>query len=208
MRHATRIGSLVAGTAGAAALLVSVAEVSNRWASESKLPATGPGEAATEAIIVLGYASRRDGTPHPLQRWRCQIAVRSMNPGRESTLIMSGWSAGGQRSEAEVMAAYAHDVLAVPRDRIVLEERARSTWENVRFSLPLAEGHDVIKVASNPVHARRARRYIAHLRPDLVARLEPAADYRLGEHWLLKTAVFGYEVLRPFARRTRLSGWR
>lgn len=194
--------------AGAAALLVGVAEAFNRWASGSKLPATGPDKAATEAIIVLGYASRRDGTAHPLQRWRCQIAVRSMDPRRDSTLIMSGWAPDGQRSEAEVMAAYAHEVLGVPKDRILLEERARSTWDNVRYSLPLAEGYDVIKVASNPVHARRARRYIAHLRPDLVARLEPAADYRLGEHWLLKTAVFGYEILRPFVRRTRISGWR
>jgi hypothetical protein len=61
------------------------------------------------------------------------------------------------------------------------------------YSLPLAEGSPVIKIASDPLHARRARRYLAELRPDLAARLEPAATYRPGEHPVLKAATFAYE---------------
>jgi uncharacterized SAM-binding protein YcdF (DUF218 family) len=200
------LGSLgLAAAAAALALVVAVVELSHRLASGSDLAppkaGSGTGEAATEAIIVLGYPSRRRARTHPLQRWRCQIAVRSMHPGRSSTLIMTGSAATGRHSEAAVMAAYAHDVLGVPAERIVLEEQARTTWENMKHSLPLAEQLAVIKIASDPLHARRARRYIAEIRPDLVTRLEPAIDYRPGEHWILKAGTLAYEAYLGARRR-------
>jgi len=101
------------------------------------------------------------------------------------------------------MAGFTRDVLGVPADRILLEERARSTWENIAFSLPLADKYDVIKIASDPLHVRRARRYVGWLRPDLLPRLEPAAAYRPFEHPLLKTGSFLYEFIRPPLRRAR-----
>jgi uncharacterized SAM-binding protein YcdF (DUF218 family) len=182
-------------TLAAAAALAASAEVAHRLSSRSPRLAD---HAAAEAIIVLGYKSLRNGRPHPVQRWRCEIAVRSMDPRRNSTLIISGAS-----GEAQVMADYAHDVLGVPADRIVLETRARSTWENVQFSLPLAEGCDVIKIASDPLHSGRAWRYVAELRPDLADRLEPADDYRPGEHPILKAEMFLYSALRQPVRRMR-----
>ena len=135
-----RLGRLAALGAAAVAGLAAAELVHRRAASGE--PADHP-DARTEAIIVLGYRSGRDGTPSPVQRWRCEIAVRSMDPSMSSTLIMSGW-----RGEAEVMAAYVHDVLGVPSDRIVLEKQARSTWENIAYSLPIAQDYDVIKIAS------------------------------------------------------------
>ena len=184
------------------ALIALAVELSHRLASGRDLPhGSGDRRAATEAIIVLGYPSPRRSGTHPLQRWRCEIAVRSMRPERLSTLIMTGSAGRGQRSEAAVMAAYARDVLGVPAARIVKEEQARTTWENMELSLPLAEQSAVIKIASDPLHARRARRYIAELRPDLVPRLEPAADYRLGEHWVLKAGTFAYETSSAVRRR-------
>ena len=195
-----RLGRLAIVVAAAAAGLVA-AEVVHRRAAE--VGPAGHVGACTEAIIVLGYRSERDGAPSPVQRWRCQIAVRSIVGSRSSTLIMSGWN-----GEAEVMAAYAHDVLGVPADHIVLEKQARSTWENIAYSLPIAQDYDVIKIASDPLHARRARRYIARLRPDLLPRLEPATAYRLLEHPVLKAGTFGYELLRPLVRRARNRGGR
>jgi uncharacterized SAM-binding protein YcdF (DUF218 family) len=174
----------------AAALLTAVAEAVHLLAQPSRKRAS----ARSEAIIVLGYKSRRNGRTHPVQRWRCQIAVRSASPDRDTTLIMTGF-----RGEAAQMAACARE-LGFPADKIVLEERAGNTRENIEFSLPLADGYDVIKIASDPLHARRAWRYIRELRPDLASRLEPAATYRPGEHPLLKAGTLGYELLRPLAR--------
>ncbi len=185
-------------------LIVAVAELSHRLASGSgRRTGSDTREAASEAIIVLGYPSPRYRGTHPLQRWRCEIAVRSMHSGRASTLIMTGSAGTGHRSEAEVMADYAHDKLGVPAEQIVLEVQARTTWENMELSLPLAARSAVIKIASDPCHARRARRYIAEIRPDLIARLEPAADYRLGEHWILKAGTLAYEASLAARRRLR-----
>jgi uncharacterized SAM-binding protein YcdF (DUF218 family) len=190
--------ALAVGAIALLGLVVAAVELSHRLASGSKLALPGAGsgtdKAATEAIIVLGYPSRRRGGTHPLQRWRCQIAVRSMHPGRSSTLIMTGSATTGRRSEAKVMASYAQRVLGVPAEQIVLEEQARTTWENMKHSLPLAERFAVIKIASDPLQARRARRYLSEIRPDLVPRLEPAAYYRPFEHWALKAGTLAYEA--------------
>jgi uncharacterized SAM-binding protein YcdF (DUF218 family) len=117
------------------------------------------------------------------------MAFRSLDPARSSVLIMSGAATKGPRSEAAVMAGYARDVLGVPERQIMLEERARSTWDNIQYSLPMAEQFTVIKIASDPFHVRRAHRYVARIRPDLVTRLEPASCYRPGEYLPLKAAI-------------------
>jgi uncharacterized SAM-binding protein YcdF (DUF218 family) len=190
--------------AGGAAGLLALAELAHRREARRQqqvpprpgrapLGAARP-RAGSEAIIVLGYPPRPGNRVHPLARWRCEIAARSMTPGRESTLIMTGAAKGGSDSEAAVMARYARDALGLPAAAIVLEERATSTRENMAYSLPLAEASAVIKIASDPLHARRARRFLAELRPDLAGRLEPAAAYRPWEHPVLKTATFGYET--------------
>jgi uncharacterized SAM-binding protein YcdF (DUF218 family) len=189
--------ALAVGAIALLGVVVAAVELPHRLASGSKLAlpgGSGTDKAGTEAIIVLGYPSRRRGGTHPLQRWRCQIAVRSMHPGRSSTLIMTGSATAGRRSEAKAMASYAQRVLGVPAEQIVLEEQARTTWENMKHSLPMAERAAVIKIASDPLHARRARRYLAEIRPDLAPRLEPAASYRPFEHWVLKAGTLAYEA--------------
>jgi uncharacterized SAM-binding protein YcdF (DUF218 family) len=145
-------------------------------------------------VVVLGYPAKPDGRPHPVQRWRCDIAVRSMDPGRDSQLIFTGFGPDGEPSEAAVMSAYARDVLGVPADRIHTEDKARSTWENIELTTPMLESADTIKIASDPLHAARARGYLHAQRPDLAARLAPAADYRFGDHWWLKLPTAAYEL--------------
>jgi uncharacterized SAM-binding protein YcdF (DUF218 family) len=157
---------------------------------------------SSEAVIVLGFPPRRDGRTNAVQRWRCRIAVRSLDPGRSSVLIMTGAATRGRRSEAEVMAGYARDILGVPAQQLMLEEQARSTWDNIKYSLPVAEQYTAIKIASDPFHVRRAHRYAAMIRPDLITRLEPAGCYLPGEHLLLKSAVVAYELWSR-ARRLR-----
>ncbi|MCX4098306.1 YdcF family protein [Nocardia sp. alder85J] len=164
----------------------------------------GPGWAdtgsdGTEAVVVLGYPARHDGTPHPMQRWRCRIASRSMH--RDGIVVFTGGAVRRTRAEANVMARYARDVLGIPADRIVTETRARSTWQNIEFSIPLIEHADRIILVSDPMHAARARRYLRVQRPDLAARLAPAADYRPFEQWWLKVPTAAHELAAISRRR-------
>jgi uncharacterized SAM-binding protein YcdF (DUF218 family) len=154
-------------------------------------------------VLVLGYPARRGGRPHPVQRWRCQIAARSVDPRRDSRVIFTGAGRASELSEAAVMSGYARDVLGIPAGRIALETRSRTTRQNVEYALPMIEASDVIKVASDPMHAARARRYLRELRPDLASRVRPAADYRFADHWWLKVATAGYELIRLAWRSVR-----
>lgn len=148
-----------------------------------------------EAIIVLGFPSNADGSPHPLQRWRAKIAARSIDPAAASTIVIcTGAAKGDEPSEASVLGGLLRE-LGVPDEMIVLEEQARTTWQNMEFAAPLVADADVIKVASNSLHAWRARRFLRRQNPDLAERLAPARDYRVGEYWWLKTPLAVYEAV-------------
>lgn len=86
-------------------------------------------------------------------------------------IITGGQTKGSALSEASVMGHYAIEVLAIRNDLVQLEERAMSTWENVEYSVPLAEAGNAGRIvfASQPWHAARARRYLRRQRPDLAA---------------------------------------
>lgn len=95
------------------------------------------------------------------------------------------------------MADYAKSALKFD-GTVLLEDRSRSTWENITNVIPLIEDVDRIKIVSQPAHAFKARVYLRRLRPDLADRLVPAADYRPGEWLLLKPllALHGLWMLR------------
>ena len=184
-------------------LLLAGVELVHWWASRQALPrrrgAVRPGVPGPEVVLVLGHPARRSGALHPMQQWRTDIAVRSVRSD-DARLVFSGTARDGGPSEAEGMAGYARDVLGVPADRIVCETRATSTWENVACSLGELEQAGTIRIASSPVHAARARRYLARQRPDLAARLAPADDHRFGQRWGWKLASLGYQVGRALVR--------
>jgi uncharacterized SAM-binding protein YcdF (DUF218 family) len=192
----------------AACTVVAGVEALHWWASRRHFPPAGPLPPAgarppgDDVVLVLGSPSTPEGHLHPVQRWRTDIAVRSLR-GPGDRLVFSGGAPDGVRSEAEVMADYAHDVLGVPRARIAVETRSRSTWENVVNSLPLLEGARTVRIASAPTHAARGRRYLARLRPDLARRLAPCEDYRVGERWREKAASLAYGAARRTVRRLR-----
>lgn len=193
------LGAVVVAGAG----LLAFSEFVHWWGASRGLSPVPPPPGGDEAIIVLGYPGRSDGGLHPLQRWRTDIAVRSMDPSsRSSTLIFTGWGGHeGQPSEASVMARYAMDHWGIGEDQIVLEERARSTWQNIEYSLPFAERADAIKVASNSLHAWRARRYLRAMRPDLIDHVAPSASYYPLERWRLKILLTVYEFWAATIKR-------
>ncbi|MGC7099158.1 YdcF family protein [Amycolatopsis lurida] len=166
-----------------------------------------PGRPArSEAVVVLGYRNKGTGA-NAMNRWRVRAALRSIDPALDSVLVCSG-AGSGPVPEAELLARHAAALGFTGEVR--LEDRSRSTWQNIEFLAPLLERVDQIKIVSNPLHAQKARLYLHHQHPDLAARLVRGADYRPGEAWPLKPllAAHGLRKLalgkRDLARRAAM----
>ncbi|MDO5677016.1 MAG: YdcF family protein [Propionibacteriaceae bacterium] len=179
-----------------AAVIFALPEAAHRFASAQAYGSPAEGPAATEAIIVLGCPTHPDGSLHPLQRWRVDIAARTMNP-RVRVVVFTGTTAKTGVSEASAMAAYAR-TQGIPDNLCVLEEEALSTWQNLEYSAPLVEEHDVLRLVSDPMHAWRARQFLARQNPQLAAKLAPAVDYRPLERWRWKLGTMIYECVARY----------
>ncbi|WP_425586614.1 YdcF family protein [Streptomyces ziwulingensis] len=168
--------------------------VNRRW-SRTLVGDRGGG---TEAVVVLGYRNPQ-ATANVVNRWRVRVGLRSLTvDGAEGgRLIFSGGAVGSGVAEARVMAAYARSVLKFDGP-LFLEDRSRTTWENITNVIPLLEDADRIKIASQPAHALKARAYLRRQRPDLAARLVRAEDYRFGEWTVVKPllGLYGLRTLR------------
>lgn len=179
-----------------ATVVAAAPEVAHGLASQQAYGNPRQGEYSTEAIIVLGCPTHPDGSLHPLQRWRVDIAARTMNP-RVKVVVFTGTTAKTGVSEASAMAAYARSH-GIPADLIVLEEEALSTWQNLEFTAPLVEHHDVLRLVSDPMHAWRARQFLARQNPQLAAKLAPAVDYHPLERWHWKLYTMVYELVARY----------
>ncbi|KUM74393.1 YdcF family protein [Streptomyces griseorubiginosus] len=152
------------------------------------------------AVVVLGYRNPRP-TANLINRWRVRAGLRSVTDADvdagETRVIFSGGENGAGGTEAQLMADYARSVLAFD-GTVVLEDRSRTTWENITNVIPLIEDVDRIKIVSQPAHALKARAYLRRQRPDLAAKLVRAEDYRVGEWLLVKPllALYGLWTLR------------
>ncbi|GHG79202.1 hypothetical protein GCM10018779_59890 [Streptomyces griseocarneus] len=179
---------------GGAAALVWGECLNRRWSRTL----VGNSVGASEAVVVLGYRN-----PHAaintINRWRVRAGLRSIASGkaRDTRVIFSGGATGSGPAEAQLMADYAKSVLKFD-GHVLIEDQSRTTWENVTNVIPLLEGVDRIKIASQPAHALKARAYLRRQRPDLAERLVAADDYRPGEWAVLKPllALYGLWTLR------------
>lgn len=179
-----------------AAVVVAIPEAAHAVASRLALGKPPSDPERTEAMIVLGCPTTPDGDLHPLQRWRVDIAARTMNP-RVRVVVFTGTTAKTGVSEARSMADYARS-RGIPADLITLEEQALSTWQNLEYSAPLVERFDVLRLVSDPMHAWRARQFLARQNPTLAAKLAPADDFRPLERWRWKAGTFVYEVVARY----------
>lgn len=184
MRHA-RVSGLAA-LAGLAGLLAWSERLNGRWSRT--LVGDPPG--TCEAIVVLGFRNPQP-TANAVNRWRVRAALRSVDPRRQTRLVLSGGPTTPGRSEARVLADHAVRDCGY-RGPVVLEEESRTTWENVTNVVPLLDGVDRIAFVSQPAHALKARVYLRRQRPDLAARLVRSDDHRWGEWLLLKPVLAAY----------------
>lgn len=156
-------------------------------------------------LIVLGCPTSRHGRLSASQRWRVDIARRSLAAvGSASSVrvVFTGAAWKNGRAEAAAMAGHARE-LGMPEESIVVEDGSHTTWENIAFSLPLLEDVEQLAVVSDPLHAARGRRYLLAQRPELAGRLARADDYLAFERLPLKVASLAYEVPRVAWLRRR-----
>ncbi|MCS6915207.1 MAG: YdcF family protein [Myxococcales bacterium] len=122
-----------------------------------------PGPAVADVALVLGCPAAPDGTLSPCQQCRVRSAVRSFRQGRARYLLFSGGDAHNPWVEAEVMARAAV-ALGVPPERVLREDKALTTWQNVRLSWRLMRRHGLrtALVITTADHLPRARRFVQY----------------------------------------------
>jgi uncharacterized SAM-binding protein YcdF (DUF218 family) len=177
--------------------LLGLAEWATWLASRAMLPAGGTDAGrirADETVVVLGC-------PLPiLHRWRARIAVRSTDPNL-ARFVFSGGAVRSEVPEAQMMADYAVRVLGLSPDNIVIEDKSRTTEENILNSTAFLADAPAIKIASNSFHALRARMILRDVAPDLGDRLVRARDYIPFEWGLLHAAMLTYDGYRYLLAR-------
>lgn len=121
-------------------------------------PAAGP---QADVIIVLGGGIRRDGSLTAVSRARIERAAALYHEGVAPRLVLTGRCGAfisKPVSEASAMHTYAC-ALGVPAGVLLLEEQARNTLGNARFTRELflvPNGWFSLRIVTSDFHARRA----------------------------------------------------
>lgn len=144
----------------------------------------------SEGIVVLGSGLVRGKVP-PLLRGRLDQAIsvwrHARTQGHDPVLVPSGGQGSDEPvAEAVAMAEYLREQ-GVPDDRILVEDRATNTEENLRYSRALLDsaGHDeeMLVVTSN-YHVMRAAFLARELGLPAQAVGAPTAAYYLPSAFL------------------------
>ena len=146
-------------------------------------------ETPVAAVIVLGAGV--DGTTPSLSlRTRLEAALAYIQDKPEVPVVVSGSQGRGEDvSEARCM----YDWLTgrgVDPERVILEERANNTEENIRYSLELLEERGVagnIAVVSSGYHLCRAAMHLGDGMVPVAARM-PARYWPLAVNYYIREA--------------------
>lgn len=123
--------------------------------------AQGAPETDCEYIVILGCRVREDGPSVPLQE-RIQSAYDYLTAHPNTICVVSGGKGTDEPiSEAQCMFEHLVD-MGIEPERILLEEKATSTEENIAFSLALLEKETgawpaTIGLVSSDYHLYRAQ---------------------------------------------------
>lgn len=119
--------------------------------------ADGSGTGTADAAVVLGAAVWGE-RPSPVFRERINHAITLYRAARVRKIIFTG--APDSRNEpSESLAAKGYAINAgVPDRDILIEEKSRTTEENLKYALALSREHGLktLLVVSDPLHMKRA----------------------------------------------------
>ncbi|MGU3500020.1 YdcF family protein [Mycobacterium sp. C31M] len=109
------------------------------------------------AIVILGYGLTPDGWMRPILYTRVLTGLAVAQAFPQSPIIVTGGNPRSGRTEAGEMSNLLR-LLGFPANRIIIEDKANSTVQNARFSVPLAEKADTsgIILVTSSTHQGRA----------------------------------------------------
>ncbi|MGY4710477.1 YdcF family protein [Mycolicibacterium sp. CBM1] len=143
---------------GALALVVATLLAESVPAAHAEpLPAPAAKDFSKPAIVILGYGLLPDGSMRMILRRRVLtgLAVAQFYP--QSPVIVTGGNPQNGKTEASQMRRML-TMLGFPDSRIIVEDKANSTVQNARFSVPLAQqaGTSGIILVTSSTHQGRA----------------------------------------------------
>lgn len=114
----------------------------------------------TDVAIALGCPADGDGTASECLQCRVRAAVKAVREERVKAVIFSGGAAHNRYVEGEVMAELATRS-GVPADRIFIEGKSLTTWQNLRYAQRIMRDHgfSTALLISAKNHLPRARRF-------------------------------------------------
>lgn len=143
-----------------------------------------------DAIIVLGSGLIGDKVPPLLaQRLTKGKAIYDQFQGRPTIIVSGGQGADELTSEATAMANYLMEH-GVPEADILIENRSRTTFENLTFSKAILEEEGLGKhvlVVTNSFHALRAGIFMRRLKIPGRSIGSKTAFYYLPSAWIRET---------------------
>ena len=139
--------------ATAAAMLHKSAEMQDRFGRDQGIPEP------VDVAIVLGGGTKPDLILDFATRQRVRMGAFHLKQGNAGWLIMTGGRMGDtDYTAASFMRDFAVE-FGADGDRILLEERARTTFENLRFAFGMMDerGLKTFAIVSDDYHLARAR---------------------------------------------------
>jgi uncharacterized SAM-binding protein YcdF (DUF218 family) len=151
MRRSWRTAAAAVALAAAAL----VADVSPPVAHAQ--PAAAVKDFSRPAIVILGYGLEPNGMMRPILRRRVITGLTVAQFFPQSPIIVTGGNPRNGVTEAAAMRRML-TILGFPAHRIIVEDKANSTVQNARFSVPLAEeaGASGIILVTSSTHQDRA----------------------------------------------------
>ena len=115
----------------------------------------GSPEISCDAIIVLGAGV--NGEEPSLSLWeRIQAAYDYLEAHPDCVAVLSGGQGDGEDITEAACMFRELTALGIDPQRLILEEQAESTQENITYSLALLEGYETIGLVSSDYHLCRA----------------------------------------------------
>jgi len=120
-------------------------------------PAPAAKDFSKPAIVILGYGLKPDGTMREILRRRVLTGLIAAQFFPQSPIIVTGGNPKNGNTEAGQMRKMLM-LLGFPDNRIIVEDKANSTVQNARFSVPLAKeaGTSGIILVTSTSHQGRA----------------------------------------------------